>query len=279
MSQQFRLSCPTCRQVLRLSNAVNASRVKCPSCATLIQVKLRSTRSSPNPECLPAKDFAAIPNQTSAGTSYPQPARKLAPNSGRLGLKVGIALGAAAILLLLCSVGFLLSRTDSVSDDGSVQSVSQDQAYSRESVNPTYETKAFTFSIPKPWHYAIPENGGKTIATCYLNSKLRLVAKGRFIVDAGKASASMSETASAMGSRMIPKGTNGKVEQRDVKLGGTDAILLTSETKNYYMPCGTIICMHDGRLYMAMLSVSESESLADRDAMINSLLNTWKWVN
>ncbi len=55
----------------------------------------------------------------------------------------------------------------------------------------TYTTKTFTFKIPEPWYYAIPEGGGKTVATCYLKSKLRLTAKGRFIVDTGNAAASV----------------------------------------------------------------------------------------
>ncbi len=95
----------------------------------------------------------------------------------------------------------------------------------------TYETATFSFTIPAPWHYAIPEGRGKTVATCYLRSKLRLTAKGRFIVDTGSAAVATEKIAEVFASRMVPKQSTSKVHKTTVKLDGVDAILLKSATK------------------------------------------------
>ena len=142
----------------------------------------------------------------------------------------------------------------------------------------TYKTKMFSFKIPEPWHYAIPEGGGKTVATCYLRSMLRITAKGRFVVDTGGAAASAEKTAEAFALRMVPKDSKDKAEKTSVKLGDVDAILLKSDTRDYNVPCGAIICLHNGKLYMAMLSVAKTQDLADRDVMLKSLLDTWTWT-
>ncbi len=99
--------------------------------------------------------------------------------------------------------------------------------------NSNYTTKTFSFKIPEPWYYAIPEGGGKTVATCYLGSRLRLTAKGRFIVDTGKAAASVEKTAEMFATRMVPKDSKLKVEKTSVKLGNVDAVLLKSDAKDY----------------------------------------------
>ncbi|MCU0712336.1 MAG: hypothetical protein MUC43_09765 [Pirellula sp.] len=141
----------------------------------------------------------------------------------------------------------------------------------------SYKTKTFSFKIPEPWYYAIPEGGGKTVATCYLRSKLRITAKGRFVVETGGAAASVEKITEVFASRMIRKESKDKVEKSSVKLGGVDAVLLKSNTKDYNIPCGAIICLHGGKLYMVMLSVAETEELVDRDIMLKSLLETWTW--
>ena len=141
----------------------------------------------------------------------------------------------------------------------------------------SYKTDSFTFEIPEPWQYAIPSNDQKNVARCFLKSKLRLTAKGRFIVDTGRPAQEMPQLLDGMASRMVPKGSKAKVKREKVKLGGVGATLLTSETRNYYLPCGVVVCMRGERIYMAMLSVAETEDLDHRDTMIKSLLTTWKW--
>lgn len=144
--------------------------------------------------------------------------------------------------------------------------------------NAIYKTNKFTFEIPKPWYYAIPSRDKKNVARCFLKSRLRLTAKGRFIVDAGGAADEMPKILDGMASVMRPKESKFVVTRREVKLGGSDAVLLTSDAKDYYTPCAIIVCMHNNRLYMAMLSVSETEDLTHRDAMVQALLKTWNWL-
>ena len=144
--------------------------------------------------------------------------------------------------------------------------------------NSTYKTTTFSFKVPEPWYYAIPEGGGKTVVTCYLRSKLRIVAKGRFIVDTGKATVPVEKIAEIFATRMVPKESKDKIEKANVKLGGEDAILLKSDTKDYNVPCGAIICMHHGKIYMGMLSVAGTEDLDSRDILLKSLLETWTWI-
>ncbi|MCC9603725.1 hypothetical protein LOC67_24510 [Stieleria sp. JC731] len=140
-----------------------------------------------------------------------------------------------------------------------------------------YTTKLFSFEIPDQWYFAIPSPDEKNFARCFLKSKLRLFAKGRFIVDVGGAAADLPTILDSMEKVMVPKGSLAKVTRKDVKLDGADATLLLTESKDYHVPCAVIVCLHGERLYMPMLSLAETEDLKHRDVMVESLLETWKW--
>ena len=70
---------------------------------------------------------------------------------------------------------------------------------------------------------------------------------------------------------------NIEISREDVALDGDKAVYLKSEVADYNVPCSVIVDVHNGTLYLIMMSVSKDDQLKERDLMVQTLLRTWKW--
>jgi hypothetical protein len=138
-------------------------------------------------------------------------------------------------------------------------------------------TEAFRFDVPRPWRYANPDSTKKkNLARCFLNSPLRATAEGQLLVDAGKAVGTIAETSDGM-TKVMRATKNIEISREDVGLDGDKAVCLKSEVADYNVPCSVIVDVHNGTLYLIMMSVSKNDQLKERDLMVQTLLRTWKW--
>ena len=144
------------------------------------------------------------------------------------------------------------------------------------------QTEHFAFKIPSPWNYAIPKNDGKNQARCFLESKLQMFAKGLFIVDAGYPQDGIQETLVSLMEGMAPKGkalVDIELDQKEIKLDGVTAMAFLTDETIASTPCMTIVCFNNDKkkLFLLFASVSTSDGLKHRDAMLESLEKTWLW--
>jgi len=141
-----------------------------------------------------------------------------------------------------------------------------------------YSTNAFSFEVPKPWFYAVPDaTRTKNVARCFLHSRLRHSAQGLFVVDKGRAAETPDKTIDGMAKVMQGANTAEKIQRENVVLDGDKAVHLKSAAATSAVPCSVIIDDHNGTLYLIMMSVSNKSDLENRDLMVKTLLRTWKW--
>jgi hypothetical protein len=101
-----------------------------------------------------------------------------------------------------------------------------------------YSASTFRFDVPRPWYYASPDiMEAQNVARCYLNSRLRIMAEGVFVVDAGRATKSTAETIDGMTGVMKHGKNDVEVSREDVVLDGDKAVHLKSSVADYYVPC------------------------------------------
>ncbi len=145
-------------------------------------------------------------------------------------------------------------------------------------VKQVYSTKDFRFDIPKPWFYASPDlSQKKNQARCFLNSRLRMTAEGLFLVDAGKATDSIEKIIESMSNVMKNGKDHAEVKRDEIQLDGKKAVCLKTDVADFFVPCSVIVHERNGTLYLIMMSVSKKSHLEQRDLMLKTLSETWKW--